>query len=189
MCAFLRFLTFADFSKTMLRKHTKSIHDESAVSLPGVRQKGVPMFWRGARVRFAVPLPCFRVRRFHCSGERFPARYRRFYPARAVVQMAGANERRNDEEEAGTTARRARMVFADRQAWWHVQESGQARGHRQERQEGRMAERQAAQGFVRNLFFPARPSPPHLAQGAFLGGRHSCRRGFCGSQFLENFLH
>jgi len=69
--------------------------------------------------------------------------------ARAVVQMARANERRNDEEETGTTARRAGMVLADWQAGRQIEKPGQDRGQRQERQEGRMAEGQAAQGFVR----------------------------------------
>ena len=68
--------------------------------------------------------------------------------------MARANQTQNDEDKAGTTARRARMVFADRQAGRQIKKSGQARGHRQERQEGRLAEGQAAQGSVRNpLFF------------------------------------
>src|ERR1022692_3152769 len=79
--------------------------------------------------------------------------------ARAVVQMARANERRNDEDKTGTTARRAKMVFADWQDWRRIKKPGQARGQREERKEGRMAEGQAAQGFVRNLFFPARPVP------------------------------
>lgn len=78
--------------------------------------------------------------------------------ARAVVQMARANERRNDEEKTNTTARRAKMVLADWQDWRRIKKPGQARGQRQEREEGRLAEGQAAQGFVRNLLFPARPS-------------------------------
>ena len=83
--------------------------------------------------------------------------------ARAVVQMARANETRNDEDKAGTTARRAKMVFADWQGRRQIKKSGQARGHRQERQEGRLAEGQAAQGSVRNLFFAAtRPRPTTL---------------------------
>jgi len=73
--------------------------------------------------------------------------------ARAVVQMARANETRNDEDKTGTTARRAKMVFADWQAGRQIKKSGQARGHRQERQEGRLAKGQAAQGSVRNPLF------------------------------------
>ncbi len=44
VCAFVRFLTFADFSKTMLRKHTKSIQNESSGSPPGI--------WRGVSDAF-----------------------------------------------------------------------------------------------------------------------------------------
>jgi hypothetical protein len=49
---------------------------------------------------------------------------------RAVVQMARANETRNDEDKAVTTARRAKMVFADWQAGRQIKKSGQAGGHR-----------------------------------------------------------
>ena len=73
--------------------------------------------------------------------------------ARAVVQMARANERRNDEEETGTTARRTGMVFANRHAGRRVKKPGQARGHRQERQKRWMAEGHAAQGWM-TVHFP-----------------------------------
>ena len=76
--------------------------------------------------------------------------------ARAVALMARANERRNDESNTDTTARRAGLVFTDWQAGRPIKKPGQTRGQRQEREEGWMAEGQAAQGFVRNLFF-ARP--------------------------------
>ncbi len=68
--------------------------------------------------------------------------------ARAVVLMARASATRNNEGKAGPTARRAKMVFADWQAGRQIKKSGQARGHRQERQEGRLAEGPAAQGCV-----------------------------------------
>ncbi|MGP8199457.1 MAG: hypothetical protein ACLQU4_08150 [Limisphaerales bacterium] len=58
VCAFVRFLTFADFSKTMLRKHTKSIQDESSGSLPGISRGCLMRFGRECG-RIAVPLPCF----------------------------------------------------------------------------------------------------------------------------------
>ncbi len=63
--------------------------------------------------------------------------------------MARANKRRNDEEETGTPTRRAGMVFADWQTGRSIKKPGQDRGQRQEREEGRMAEGQTAQGFVR----------------------------------------
>ena len=69
--------------------------------------------------------------------------------ARAVVQMARATDTRNDENKAGTTARRARMACGDWQAGRQIEKPGQARGHRPERQEGRLAEGQAAQGSPR----------------------------------------
>ena len=51
------------------------------------------------------------------------------------------------------------MVLADWQAGRRVNKPGQARSHRQEHEEGRMAEGQAAQKNVRNLFFPGRTRP------------------------------
>ena len=105
--------------------------------------------------------------------------------ARAVVQMARANERRNDEDKTGTTARRAKMVFADWQDWRRIKKPGQARGQREERKEGRMAEGQAAQGFVRNLFFPARPVPAvSTGEGLLKEGGVIAARSFNGNAFL-----
>jgi hypothetical protein len=66
--------------------------------------------------------------------------------ARAVVQMARATDKRNDENKADTIARRAKMVFGDGQAGRQIKKPGQAGGHRSERQEGRLAKGQAAQG-------------------------------------------
>ena len=85
--------------------------------------------------------------------------------------MARANERRNDEEETGTTARRAGMVFANRQAGRRVKKPGEARGQRQEREKGWMAEGQAAQKNVRNLFFPGRTRPGGVPGGGESGHR------------------
>ena len=65
--------------------------------------------------------------------------------ARTAVQTARAIETRNNEKKTDTTARRAGMVFADWQAGRQIKKPGQTRGHRQERQEGRLAEGQAAQ--------------------------------------------
>jgi len=73
--------------------------------------------------------------------------------------MAQANETRNDENKTNTTTRRATMVVANWQAGRQIKESGQGRGQRPERQEGRLAEGQAAQGGVRNPLISARPSP------------------------------
>jgi len=66
--------------------------------------------------------------------------------ARAVVQMARATETRHDESKTDTTARRAKMVFAAWQAGRQIKKPGQTQGHCQERQEGRLAEGQTAQG-------------------------------------------
>ena len=63
--------------------------------------------------------------------------------------MAQANETRNDENKTNTTTRRATMVVANWQAGRQIKESGQGRGQRPERQEGRLAEGQAAQGSPR----------------------------------------
>ena len=97
--------------------------------------------------------------------------------------MARVNESRSDEEETGTAARCAGMVFADRQAGRRVNKPGQARGHRQEREEGRMAEGQAAQGFVRNLFFRLnRPGGWGIgAEGRYMNPP------FCANRFLGKF--
>jgi hypothetical protein len=64
--------------------------------------------------------------------------------ARAVVQMARATDTRNDENKADTV-RRAKMACRDWQARRQIKKPGQARGHRPERQEGRLAKGQAAQ--------------------------------------------
>jgi hypothetical protein len=66
--------------------------------------------------------------------------------ARAAVQTARAIETRNDENKTDTAARREEMVFADWEAGRQIKKPGQARSHRQERQDGRLAEGQAAQG-------------------------------------------
>ena len=63
--------------------------------------------------------------------------------------MARAIETRNDENKTDTTARRAEMACGDWQAGRQVKKPGQARGQRPERQEGRLAEGQAAQGSPR----------------------------------------
>ena len=65
---------------------------------------------------------------------------------RAVVRMARATETQNDENKTDATSRGAEMVFADWQAGRQIKKPGQARGHCPERQEGRLAEGQAAQG-------------------------------------------
>ena len=91
--------------------------------------------------------------------------------ARAVVQMARANQTRNDESKADTTARRAKMACGDWQAGRQIKKPGQAPGHRQERQEGRLAEGQAAQGSHPRCVTitdarrhdPQAPGPPSLS--------------------------
>jgi hypothetical protein len=69
MCAFVRFLSFADSSKTMLRKHTKSIQNESAVSLPDVLQGVSPdaLAARPRARRDCLPRYDKPINRFSCQ--------------------------------------------------------------------------------------------------------------------------
>jgi len=107
--------------------------------------------------------------------------------ARAVVLMARANTKPNDEAKANTTASRARMVRADRQAGRQVQECGQARGQCQERKEGRMAEGQAAQAFIRNLFSRRNPSRQCAGGGGETAPVNALDPAFTHTGFLESF--
>lgn len=84
--------------------------------------------------------------------------------------------------------RRTGMVFTNRQAGRRVKKPGQTRGQRQEREEGWMAEGQAARGFVRNPFsaFPDRPGGVPGGEGNQAPG-HCVIPRFCANRFFGKF--
>jgi hypothetical protein len=105
--------------------------------------------------------------------------------ARAILHMARANERRNGENKAGSTARRTRMLLADWQEGRQIKKPGQTGGHRQEREERRLAQGQTPEACV-----CARP--PRCTAGGGFGAKNRRinpdRVGLIQSRFLSIFI-